>query len=103
MLDRKRPNILVIWGDEIGIGSLSCYSSGITGYRTPNIDRIAEEGMLFTDAYGEPSRFGDPASRAAARSVLDRRISPTVAQLLKPLGYATGQFGKSHVGHLDRF
>jgi arylsulfatase len=98
-----KPNVLFIMGDDIGWFNPSCYNSGMMGYRTPNIDRIAEEGMLFTDAYGEPSRFDDPASRAAARSVLDRRISPTVAQLLKPLGYATGQFGKSHFGDLDRF
>jgi arylsulfatase A-like enzyme len=55
MPDAERPNILVIWGDDIGITNLSCYSDGLMGYRTPNIDRIADEGMRFTDSYGEQS------------------------------------------------
>src|SRR5262245_52068190 len=60
--NNKRPNILVIWGDDIGITNLSCYSDGIMGYRTPNIDRIADEGMRFTDAYGEQSCTAGRAS-----------------------------------------
>src|SRR5919199_411418 len=70
-----RPNIVVIWGDDIGITNLSCYSDGLMGYRTPNIDRLAEEGIQAED--------------------------PTIAELLKALGYATGQYGKNHFGDRD--
>jgi arylsulfatase len=114
----QRPNILVIFGDDIGIWNLSCYSSGMMGYRTPNIDRIANEGMRFTDAYGEQSCTAGRAAFALGQSVLRSGLSkvgipgspvgiqaedPTIAELLKPLGYATGQFGKNHFGDLNRF
>jgi arylsulfatase len=118
MADRDRPNILVIWGDDIGITNLSCYSSGLMGYRTPNIDRIAEEGMRFTDSYGEQSCTAGRASFITGQSVYRTGLSkvgmpgadvglqagdPTIAELLKPLGYATGQFGKDHLGDLNKY
>jgi arylsulfatase A-like enzyme len=117
MTDGK-PNILVIWGDDIGISNLSCYSDGLMGYRTPNIDRIADEGMRFTDSYGEQSCTAGRASFITGQSVFRTGLSkvgipgadiglraedPTIAQLLKPLGYATGQFGKNHLGDKNEF
>ena len=111
-----RPNIVVIWGDDIGLTNLSCYSDGLMGYRTPNIDRLAEEGMRFTDAYGEQSCTAGRSAFITGQSVYRTGMSkvglpgaetgiqdedPTVAQLLKPLGYATGQFGKNHLGDRD--
>jgi arylsulfatase len=113
-----KPNILVIWGDDIGISNLSCYSHGLMGYRTPNIDRVAEEGMLFTDSYGEQSCTAGRSSFITGQSVYRTGLSkvgmpgadiglsaddPTIAELLKPHGYATGQFGKNHVGDLNKF
>src|SRR6516165_4004026 len=113
-----KPNILVIWGDDIGITNLSCYSDGLMGYRTPNIDRIAEEGMRFTDSYGEQSCTAGRSSFITGQSVFRTGLSkvgmpgadvglqaedPTIAELLKPLGYATGQFGKNHLGDKDEF
>src|SRR6476646_4194056 len=113
-----KPNILVIWGDDIGISNLSCYSDGIMGYRTPNIDRIASEGMRFTDSYGEQSCTAGRAAFISGQSVYRTGMSkvgvpgvdigwaaedPTIAELLKPLGYATGQFGKNHFGDLNKF
>jgi arylsulfatase A-like enzyme len=113
-----KPNILVIWGDDIGITNLSCYSMGLMGYRTPNIDRIAAEGMLFTDSYGEQSCTAGRAAFITGQSVYRTGMSkvgipgvdvglaaedPTIAELLKPLGYATGQFGKNHLGDLNKF
>ena len=110
-----KPNILVIWGDDIGITNLSCYSDGLMGYRTPNIDRIANEGMRFTDSYGEQSCTAGRAAFISGQSVYRTGMSkvgvpgadigwaaedPTIAELLKPLGYATGQFGKNHLGDL---
>jgi len=118
MSDVKKPNILVIWGDDIGITNLSCYSGGIMGYRTPNIDRIADEGMRFTDFYGEQSCTAGRAAFITGQSVFRTGLSkvglpgadlglraedPTIAELLKPLGYATGQFGKNHFGDKDEF
>jgi arylsulfatase len=118
MNDQKKPNILVIFGDDIGIWNLSCYSHGMMGYRTPNIDRIATNGMLFTDGYGEQSCTAGRASFATGQSVFRTGLSkvgipgapvglqdddPTIASLLKPLGYATGQFGKNHFGDQNRF
>ena len=113
----KRPNILVIWGDDIGQFNVSAYSQGMMGYKTPNIDRIAREGALFTDWYGQQSCT---AGRAAfitgqtpfrtgllkvglpgAKEGLQAR-DVTLAQLLKPQGYVTGQFGKNHLGDLDQ-
>jgi arylsulfatase len=114
----SKPNILVIWGDDIGIWNLSCYSHGMMGYRTSNIDRIAREGMMFTDAYGEQSCTAGRAAFITGQSVFRTGLSkvgvpgapvglsaedPTIAELLKPLGYATGQFGKNHFGDLNRF
>jgi arylsulfatase len=111
-----RPNILVIWGDDIGITNLSCYSDGLMGYRTPNIDRIADEGMRFTDSYGEQSCTAGRSAFITGQSVYRTGLSkvglpgaeqgmqaedPTIAELLRPLGYATGQFGKNHLGDRD--
>jgi arylsulfatase A-like enzyme len=113
-----KPNILVIWGDDIGISNLSCYSDGLMGYRTPNIDRIANEGMRFTDSYGEQSCTAGRAAFISGQSVYRTGMSkvgvpgapigwaaedPTIAELLKPLGYATGQFGKNHFGDLNKY
>src|SRR5690349_2843759 len=113
-----KPNILVIWGDDIGITNLSCYSDGLMGYRTPNIDRIADEGMRFTDAYGEQSCTAGRASFITGQSGFRTGLTkvgvpgatvglsakdPTIAELLKPLGYATGQFGKNHLGDRNEF
>jgi arylsulfatase len=111
-----RPNIVVFWGDDIGITNLSCYSDGLMGYRTPNIDRLAAEGMRFTDSYGEQSCTAGRSAFITGQSVYRTGLSkvgipssalgisgedPTIAELLKPLGYATGQFGKNHFGDLD--
>ena len=114
----SKPNILVIWGDDIGITNLSCYSDGLMGYRTPNIDRIADEGMRFTDSYGEQSCTAGRASFITGQSVFRTGLSkvgmpgadvglraedPTIAEVLKPHGYATGQFGKNHLGDKNEF
>ena len=114
----KKPNILVIWGDDIGMWNLSCYNKGMMGYRTPNIDRIANEGMIFTDYYGEQSCTAGRSAFITGQSVFRTGLSkvgfpgadlglraedPTIAELLKPLGYATGQFGKNHFGDKDEF
>src|SRR5580698_4222711 len=111
-----KPNILVIWGDDIGITNLSCYSNGLMGYRTPNIDRLANEGVLFTDSYGEQSCTAGRSSfitgQSAYRTGLSKVGIPaapigmpdnivTIAALLKNQGYATGQFGKNHLGDLN--
>jgi len=116
--EQKKPNILVILGDDIGITNLSCYSDGIMGYRTPNIDRIAKEGMKFTDCYGEQSCTAGRSSFITGQSCYRTGLSKvgvpaspiglqaedaTIAELLKPLGYATGQFGKNHLGDLNKF
>jgi arylsulfatase A-like enzyme len=112
----KKPNILVIWGDDIGISNLSCYSHGLMGYKTPNIDRLAKEGMMFTDSYGEQSCTAGRSSFITGQSVLRTGLSKvgapaapvgmsekivTIAALLKEQGYATGQFGKNHLGDLN--
>lgn len=112
-----KPNILVIWGDDIGITNLSCYSHGLMGYHTPNIDRIAREGMMFTDSYGEQSCTAGRSSFITGQSVYRTGLSKvgipaspigmpdsaiTIAALLKNQGYATGQFGKNHLGDLNR-
>ena len=114
----SKPNILVIWGDDIGITNLSCYSDGLMGYRTPNIDRIADEGMRFTDSYGEQSCTAGRSAFITGQSVFRTGLSkvgvpgadiglraedPTIAELLKPLGYATAQFGKNHLGDKNEF
>jgi len=117
-----KPNILVIWGDDIGITNISAYSMGMVGYRTPyrtpNIDRIAREGIIFTDYYGEQSCTAGRSSFITGQSVYRTGLSkvglpgadlglqaedPTIAEMLKPHGYATGQFGKNHLGDKDEF
>ncbi|MFO0970618.1 MAG: sulfatase-like hydrolase/transferase [Gemmataceae bacterium] len=111
-----KPNILILWGDDIGQSNLSVFTKGMMGYRTPNIDRIANEGMLFTDYYAEQSctagrsafMFGQSVFRSGLSKVGlpgapqgARAEDPTIAELLKPHGYATGQFGKNHFGDRD--
>ena len=111
-----KPNILVIWGDDIGIANLSCYSHGLMGYQTPNIDRLAKEGMMFTDSYGEQSCTAGRSSFITGQSVYRTGLSKvgipgapigmnekliTIAAALKNQGYATGQFGKNHLGDLN--
>jgi len=111
-----KPNILVIWGDDIGQSNISAYTRGLVGYKTPNIDRIAKEGILFTDYYGEQSCTAGRASFMLGQSVFRTGLSkvglpgakeginvldPTIAVLLKDQGYATGQFGKNHFGDRD--
>jgi len=111
-----KPNILVIWGDDVGIWNISANSRGMMGYRTPNIDRIANEGMSFTDYYGEQSCTAGRSSFIMGQSVFRTGLSkvglpgaeegmqvedPTIAVLLKDQGYATGQFGKNHLGDKD--
>ncbi len=113
---KEKPNILVIWGDDIGRSNISAYTFGMMGYRTPNIDRIADEGMLFTDYYAEQSCTAGRSSFITGQSVFRTGLSkvglpgakeglnekdPTIAEMLKPLGYATGQFGKNHLGDRD--
>jgi arylsulfatase len=116
--DGKKPNILVIWGDDIGITNISAYSRGLMGYETPNIDRIANEGAIFTDYYGEqsctagraafitgqvPFRTGlTKVGMPAAKQGLSAE-DPTIAELLKNHGYATAQFGKNHVGDRNEY
>ena len=115
---QKQPNILVIWGDDIGISNISYNNRGLMGYRTPNIDRIAKEGLAFTDYYGQQSctagraafiggsvpirsgmtKVGVPGARQGWQ-----KTDVTMATILKSQGYATGQFGKNHEGDLDEY
>ncbi|MEM7023716.1 MAG: arylsulfatase [Pseudomonadota bacterium] len=114
--DPSKPNILVVWGDDIGQSNISAYTRGMVGYETPNIDRIANEGMIFTDYYGEQSCTAGRSSFIMGQSVFRTGLSkvglpgadlgmreeePTIAGLLKAQGYATGQFGKNHLGDRD--
>jgi arylsulfatase len=112
----KKPNILVIWGDDVGQFNVSAYNLGVMGYRTPNIDRIAREGALFTDWYGQQSCTAGRAAFITGQSPIRtgltkvglpgtpegmRKEDPTIATLLRAQGYATGQFGKNHLGDRD--
>ena len=114
----KKPNIVIIWGDDIGQSNVSAYSHGVMGYKTPNIDRVAREGMMFTDYYAEQSCTAGRASFITGQSGLRtgltkvglpgatlglRKEDPTIAELLKVQGYATGQFGKNHLGDRNEF
>ena len=112
----KKPNILVIWGDDIGGFNISAYNQGMMGYQTPNIDRIGKEGALFTDWYGQQSCTAGRAAFITGQSPMRTGLTkvglpgapegmqkedPTIAGLLKAQGYVTGQFGKNHLGDLD--
>src|SRR5215468_10263700 len=112
----KKPNILFIMGDDIGWSNISAYNLGMMGYRTPNIDRIAKEGALFTDWYGQQSCTAGRAAFITGQSPIRTGLTkvglpgaelglqkddPTIAALLKPLGYTCGQFGKNHLGDRD--
>ncbi len=111
-----KPNVLIIWGDDIGQSNLSCYSNGLMGYRTPNIDRVAAEGVLFTDYYAEQSCTAGRAAFITGQNPYRTGLTkvglpgaplglqaqdPTIATALKAQGYATGQFGKNHLGDRD--
>ncbi|WP_020208549.1 arylsulfatase [Gilvimarinus chinensis] len=113
-----KPNVLVIMGDDIGWFNTSAYNHGMMGYTTPNIDRIATEGVLFTDGYGQQSCTAGRSAFITGQSPKRTGLlkigmpgdpigisekDPTLAELLKPLGYTTGQFGKNHLGDLDKF
>ena len=115
---QKPPNIVIIWGDDIGQSNVSAYSRGLMGYQTPNIDRLASEGVMFTDYYGEQSCTAGRASFITGQSGLRTGLTkvglpgatlglqkedPTIAEMLKPLGYATGQFGKNHLGDRNEY
>ena len=115
-MPQGKPNILVIWGDDIGISNLSCYSDGLMGYHTPNIDRLADEGIRFTDSYGEQSCAAGRAAFICGQNPVRTGLTkvglpgaaiglqpedPTIATALKAQGYATGQFGKNHLGDRD--
>ena len=114
----KKPNILILWGDDIGWWNISYNSRGQMGYRTPNIDRVANEGLAFTDYYAQQSCTAGRAAFITGQNPLRTGLTkvglpgadiglsaedPTIAQLLKPLGYTTGQFGKNHFGDKDKF
>ncbi len=113
---QDKPNILIIWGDDIGPFNISAYNMGIMGYETPNIDRIAREGIIFTDSYGDQSctagRAGFITGQHPVRTGMTKvglpgapegiqKEDPTIAELLKPHGYMAGQFGKNHLGDRD--
>jgi arylsulfatase A-like enzyme len=116
LMAQDKPNILIIWGDDIGQFNVSAYNMGMMGYRTPNIDRIAAEGTLFTDWYGQQSCTAGRAAFITGQSPIRtgltkvglpgapegmKKEDPTIAELLKPYGYMTGQFGKNHLGDRD--
>src|ERR1700676_1890560 len=114
----QKPNILVIMADDIGYWNISAYNRGMMGYRTPNIDRIAKEGAIFTDLYAGQSCTAGRAAFITGQSPFRTGLlkvglpgakeglsdkDPTIADLLKPLGYACGQFGKNHLGDRNEF
>src|SRR5277367_4457549 len=114
----KQPNILILWGDDIGTWNISHFSRGMMGYRTPNIDRVAQEGVTFTDYYGQQSCTAGRAAFITGQNPLRTGLTkvgmpgatiglqpedPTIADLLKSVGYATGQFGKNHLGDKNEF
>ena len=114
----KKPNVLIIWGDDIGLWNISYNNRGMMGYRTPNIDRIGNEGLAFTDFYGQQSCTAGRAAFITGQNPIRTGLTkvgmpgadlglrpedPTIAELLKPLGYVTGQFGKNHLGDKDEF
>jgi arylsulfatase len=114
--EQKKPNILILWGDDIGQFNISAYNRGVMGYKTPNIDRIANEGALFTDWYGQQSCTAGRAAFITGQSPIRSGLTkvglpgapegmkiedPTIAGLLKNHGYMTGQFGKNHLGDRD--
>src|SRR3954464_6286140 len=118
MAEARRPNILVLWGDDIGWWNISYNNRGQMGYRTPNIDRIGNEAATFTDYYGQQSCTAGRAAFMTGQNPIRtgltkvgmpgadiglRAEDPTIAELLKPLGYTTGQFGKNHFGDKDEF
>src|SRR6516225_3018056 len=116
--EQKKPNFLIMWGDDIGIWNISHFSRGMMGYQTPNIDRVAKEGVTFTDYYAQQSCTAGRASFITGQNPIRTGLTkvgmpgatvglqkedPTIAEMLKPLGYATGQFGKNHLGDRDEF
>src|SRR3974377_1571106 len=118
MASSGKPKILILWGDDIGWWNISYNNRGQMGYRTPNIDRIGHEGATFTDYYGQQSCTDGRAAFITGQNQIRtgltkvgmpgadlglRAEDPTIAELLKPLGYATGQFGKNHFGDKDEF
>jgi arylsulfatase len=118
MAKTDKPNILIIWGDDIGWFNISAYNHGIMGYRTPNIDRIAKEGAMYTDWYGQQSCTAGRAAFITGQSPIRTGLTkvglpgaklglqpedPTIAEILKPQGYVCGQFGKNHLGDRDEF
>src|SRR5512139_2295208 len=118
MAQNSRPNILILWGDDIGWWNISYNNRGQMGYRTPNIDRVANEGIAFTDYYGQQSCTAGRAAFITGQNPIRTGLTkvgapghklglmaedPTIADMLKPLGYATGQFGKNHFGDLNEY
>jgi arylsulfatase A-like enzyme len=118
MAGATKPNILIIWGDDIGWFNVSAYNMGLMGYKTPNIDRIGKEGMVFTDWYGQQSCTAGRAAFITGQQPIRTGLTkvglpgaplgiqpgdPTIAEMLKPFGYVCGQFGKNHLGDRDEF
>src|SRR5580765_2021674 len=118
MAKTEKPNILIIWGDDIGWFNVSFNNNGIMGYRTPNIDRVGKEGCNFTDWYGQQSCTAGRAAFITGQSPIRTGLTkvglpgadlglqpedPSIADVLKPLGYTCGQFGKNHLGDRDEF
>src|SRR6201986_2979994 len=118
MTTSKKPNILILWVDDIGWCNISFNSRGQMGYRTPNIDRVGNEGAVFTDYYGQQSCTAGRAAFITGQNPLRTGLTKvgmpgadlglqaedaTIAEMLKPLGYATGQFGKNHLGDKNEF